>query len=127
MRNLRQKMNSINIIAIVIAITIGSTDCCSCVTPKPKEAICGSDGTTWGSNCTLFCTAFYRDEKTQPCLTRVHDGPCDARPCICNDPCKYVCGSDGATYGNDCTLECARKKNKRLRKVKNGRCGRIIN
>lgn len=113
-----------SIIVIGIALAMAqSTYCCSCVPPKQGEEVCGSDGNSYDSGCFLFCSGFYRNE-SEPCLTEVHKGRCKGgHKCVCNQPCAYVCGSDGQSYGNDCTLNCARKFNKHLKKVKNGRCG----
>lgn len=113
--------NLIAIIGIALAI-IQSADCCSCITPKAGDEVCGSDGNTWVSGCLLFCTAFYRD-KNESCLTEVYKGICKGPKRICNEPCNYVCASNGQSYGNDCTLKSAQKINPKLKKVKNGKCG----
>lgn len=122
------KMGKIKYSMVVIGIFLviaGTAYGCSCIQPKPKDAICVSDGKTWGSNCTLFCTNLYRNE-TQPCLSWVHDGKCGPSPCICKDTCKYVCGSNGITYGNDCILKCAQRKNPKLKKIADHKCGDCV-
>lgn len=116
------KFNLIVLIGIFMAI-IGIAFGCSCSQPKPKDVICVSDGETWSSNCTLFCTNFYRNKTTQPCLSWINDGKCGPSPCICKDTCKYVCGSDGITYGNDCILKCAQRRNPKLKKIADNKCG----
>lgn len=94
---------------------------CQCVQPKEGDEICGSDGETYRSDCYLFCFGLYRSN-SQPCLTKISDGKCEASKCVCKETCSYVCGSNGQTYGNDCTLKCAQKLNPKLTKVKNGKC-----
>lgn len=112
--------NLIVIIGVIVAIT-NSVYSCKCVAPKPGDEVCGSDGKTYDSKCVLFCSGLYKKE-TEPCVTKVSNGPCGSTPCICTDVCKHVCGSDGEDYGNDCTLECAQKLNPNLTKAKDGRC-----
>lgn len=43
--------------------------------------------------------------------------------CACNRMYWPLCGSDGVTYGNDCTFRCAQRKKSDLKVVKQGRCG----
>lgn len=122
--NFENMKNFIVIIGIALA-TVHSTYCCKCVAPGENDQVCASDGKTRDSSCLLFCEGLYRNE-TEPCLTEVHSGACSSTECICTDTCAYVCGSNGQSYGNDCTLECAKQFDPNLEKVKNGRCGECI-
>lgn len=119
------KCNLIIVVGIFLAIA-GTAYGCSCIKPEPKDTICVSDGQTWASNCTLFCTNFYRNQTIQPCLSWIHNGKCRQSSCICKDTCKFVCGSDGITYGNDCILKCAQRKNQKLKKIADHTCGDCI-
>lgn len=116
--------NLILVIGVAVA-TAHIVHSCKCVQPKPGDAVCGSDGKTYESSCYLFCTALYRNE-TEPCLTQVHPTPCTKHKCVCHQKCDYVCANDGKkafNYGNDCTLKCAQKRNRKLKFVKRGKCG----
>lgn len=113
------------IVTTLISLSVHFSYACSCLKPKKGEKVCGSDGTTYLSDCLLFCSGF--DPKpNEACLTQVHKGDCSSKPCICKGTCEYVCGSDGQSYGNDCTLQCAQRSNRCLRKVKDGKCGDCI-
>lgn len=112
--------NVVVIIGIVLTVSY-TVYACRCMAPKRNEQVCGSDGETYASRCTLLCAGFYRNA-TEPCLTKVSNGTCCSPPCRCSDPCNYMCGSDGQTYGNDCTLKCAQQQNPQLKKVCDGKC-----
>jgi hypothetical protein len=82
---------------------------CSC--PKKEQKICGSDGYTYHNPCMLNCAS-----KEDSSLKIVHFGPCEdsgisivEQPgCnACKNDFKPVCGSDLATYDNECVLKCA--------------------
>lgn len=86
--------------------------------------VCGSDGIEYASECVLFCKSLVVDY----CLTVLHKGPCKKPKCNhkVKGKCSYVCGNDGQTYGSDSILNCAKKFNKKLKKVKNGKCGECV-
>lgn len=113
--------NFLGVVGVILAI-IRLSNCCSCIEPNAGEEVCGSDGNTYQSPCILFCSGFYRNA-SEPCLTEVHKGPCKGPKCVCKDTCKYVCASNGQSFGNDCTLRRAQKYKPKLKKVKDGRCG----
>lgn len=111
-------MKNLVLISVIVFSLLRSAYCCKCVDPSPGEEVCGSNGKTYKSDCYLFCDSLMQNQtdSTVPCLSKVHDGECSSEPCICEDACQSVCGSDGQTYGNDCTLECAQQFNPHLEK-----------
>lgn len=100
---------------------------CTCIQAEPNTEVCGSNGITYPNDCHLFCEGFYSNlEEDAPCLTKAYDGKCRPNTCRCSDVCDFVCGSDGLTYGNECTFKCAQQENPCLEKVKDGICGDCI-
>lgn len=87
---------------------------CNCA--KIFEAVCGSDGETYPTECYLNCIR----EKSNPELKLLNEGECE--PCFCPKLSKIVCGSDGITYSNKCELNCARRYNFNLSIFKKGEC-----
>ncbi|XP_064122459.1 serine protease inhibitor dipetalogastin-like [Macrobrachium nipponense] len=83
--------------------------------------VCGSDGQTYASECTLNGA-----KCEDPSLTLVSNGPCGTEETKCPQlcPANYapVCGNNGETYSNDCTLNTAACKTPSLRKVSDGAC-----
>lgn len=119
------KCNLIFVIGIFVAIAAVAYGC-RCPDPKPKDAICVSDGETWASNCSLACSNSYRNQSAVPCLGRIHDGPCERPRCTCQGKCEYVCGSNGITYGNDCILKCAQRRDPTIKKIADRKCGECV-
>nr|P82968.1 RecName: Full=Four-domain proteases inhibitor; AltName: Full=McaPI [Melithaea caledonica] len=69
--------------------------------------VCGSDGKTYPSECSMEATACI-DEVV---ITKVHDGPCETKcSAACTKEYNPQCGTDGVTYANPCTLEYAKCK-----------------
>ncbi|XP_044018032.1 agrin-like isoform X3 [Aphidius gifuensis] len=105
--------------------------------------ICGSDGTTYASECDLKKTSCM----SQKLITVNFEGDCSlcnnvdcengarcsAGECICPESCpdtrdEPVCGTDGKTYSSECELQrvaCDRLETKlpRLHVAFNGECG----
>ncbi|XP_075980677.1 thrombin inhibitor rhodniin-like isoform X2 [Anticarsia gemmatalis] len=110
------------IISAQICVTLARHPC---VCTKEYRPVCGSDGVTYSTKCTLECKAY---ESGRP-ITVKHEGPCESsarqtREAVC--PCTYeyrpVCGNDGKTYPNKCALNCEKKSNPSLKVAHEGRC-----
>lgn len=84
-----------------------------CTCTRNYLPICGSNGETYSNQCLLDCARY----NTHQDITVVKQGPCEGEQqavvvgeeCVC--PFNYlpVCGSDGSTYPNQCSLDCKKK------------------
>ncbi|KAK7884833.1 hypothetical protein WMY93_027956 [Mugilogobius chulae] len=97
-----------------------------CVCPSEcvdsHQPVCGSDGTTYNSECELHVRAC----KEQMDLRVVSQGECKTCGSTVRPPIP-VCGSDGITYDSDCLLRmasCLQKKH--INMVKAGSCDEAL-
>ena len=75
--------------------------------PMTWEPVCGSNGITYMNACELAAMACKADRDVTvasqgPCAAEKQDKNCDDD---CSDDDKPVCGTDGVTYSNRCSLQ----------------------
>ncbi|XP_031724777.1 agrin isoform X6 [Anarrhichthys ocellatus] len=101
------------------------------------QAVCGSDGDTYNSECELHVRACTQQMDLRvvsqgECKTcgntvcawgaRCVQNTCECPPCS-GEAFSPVCGSDGATYNNECELLTSScKQQRRIHVVKSGSC-----
>ncbi|KAL3667254.1 hypothetical protein V7S43_007487 [Phytophthora oleae] len=117
-----------------------SSSDCSYACTDVYEPVCGSDGVTYSNECYLNLANCEAQEQ----ITQVSGGKCpssgttsqtssyepsldssgsSACPDICPAVYEPVCGSDGKTYANDCTLSIAASESGgNITQVSDGQC-----
>ncbi|KOB64228.1 Brasiliensin [Operophtera brumata] len=111
------------VIAIVALQAYTSTALRPCVCARNFRPVCGSDGKTYSNECRLNCEKY----KVKNELTVASKGPCSgddllAPTCICTLDYKPVCGNDGTTYPNRCSMMCTRSSNPTIDFAYDGQC-----
>lgn len=103
-----------------------------CVCTLILDPVCGSDGTTYSSECDFNCA-----KRINRDLEIVKKGECyeiqnlpieriekiqEVHECLCTLEFDPVCGSDGKTYSGECELNCAKRLNRDLQIISRGQC-----
>ncbi|KAI5637780.1 kazal-type serine protease inhibitor domain-containing protein [Phthorimaea operculella] len=103
----------------------------SCDCPYIYRPVCGSDGKTYPNPCVLACA-----QSENPWLKISNFGHCrkeerrsrsslglrSKSACVCPYNYQPICGSDGKTYPNPCSFNCAKAKTHGLEIREYGQC-----
>jgi len=110
---------TVTAVLLVLPALISAVDRMACPCTREFDPVCGSDTRTYSNPCMLRCARDQGYSKLGSDLVMAHTGPCASEvqertlaverdPCICSRVFEPVCGTDGETYSNDCTLNCAK-------------------
>lgn len=119
--------DSILIVGIVVAV-VHSAYCCRCAPPNKNDPnyrpVCASDGMTYPTSCHVGCAPPWPRGTNDKCLTIIYDGECTTT-CNCEDICAPLCASNNIetrTFGNQCSLDCAKLKDPTYQTISSGSC-----
>ncbi|KAJ3201159.1 hypothetical protein HDU67_001522 [Dinochytrium kinnereticum] len=110
-------------------IVPASTECDSIMCSQAYQPVCGSDGITYSNACLLSVASCRSFATRSRVITIVEEGACDKgydqKQCeesSCASIFQPVCGSDGVTYPNPCSLSVAACKNPSISKASDEAC-----